>query len=100
MGEKKQNQMLMISAKNLKLRKKINQHVIIVKSLHKEIRLDDINPVKVAGWIKKSLEDIVRVRRLKNGDLLVGCENEEQAEKLLKTKMLGKIEIFCQLLKY
>lgn len=72
------------------------QNIAIVKLLGEEVKIGNINPLQIATWIRENVRAISRARLLQGGDLLVECEGEEQAEKLLKTKILGKIKMACQ----
>lgn len=41
-----------------------NQNTVIVKLLSKEVKIGDINPLKIAEWIRESIGDISGARRL------------------------------------
>lgn len=52
-----------------------------------------INPLKLTKIINKDIGNVEFAKVLSDGNLLVGCNNEEQANKTLKIKEIGGIKV-------
>ena len=52
-----------------------------------------VNPLKLTKMLNRSIGNIDFAMVLPDGNLLVGCNKEEQASKVLKLKEIGGIKV-------
>ena len=73
-------------------KEKIQNHArfVYIKSGMKDVPMTKANPFRVTEAIRKVVKgDVVKVKPLKSGDLLVETVNKEQVENLCKMKHIG-----------
>lgn len=58
-----------------------------------QLGVSKINPLKLTKIINRDIGNVEFAKVLSDGNLLVGCNNEEQANKALKVKEVGGIKV-------
>ena len=77
-------------------KEKIQNHArfVYIKSGMKDVPMTKANPFRVTEAIRKVVKgDVVKVKPLKSGDLLVETVNKEQVESLCKIKHIGEMPV-------